>query len=108
MFRKCHADKAGTPRGPAPAAANGDRRDRRIMIDNLRASGCAEPPVCRHTTGVAPPSMLIAVPVVNPAWSLHRKQAIAANSSALPIRPNGTLAPIFAVNSSYDTLEPSR
>jgi uncharacterized protein with HEPN domain len=49
-----------------------------------------------QTTGLAPPSMLIAVPVVKPAWSLHRKQAIAANSSALPIRPTGTPAPAFA------------
>ena len=53
-----------------------------------------------QTTGLAPPSMLIAVPVVKPAWSLHRKQAMAANSSALPIRPIGTLAPILAANSS--------
>ena len=56
-----------------------------------------------QTTGEAPPSMLIAAPVVKPARSEHRKHAIAANSSALPMRPMGTLAPILARNSSYGT-----
>ena len=63
------------------------------------------PAAIGQTTGDAPPSMLIAAPVVKPARSEHRKQAMAANYSALPMRPIGTLAPIFALNSSYGTFE---
>ena len=42
-----------------------------------------------HTTGLAPPSTLIATPVMNEPASEQRKQAMRANSSALPMRPIG-------------------
>src|SRR5256885_9246577 len=41
-----------------------------------------------QTTGDIPPSTLIAVPVMKPALSEARKQAILANSSAAPMRPS--------------------
>ena len=69
--------------------------DFRVCMAQLTSGLCRD-----HTTGDAPPSMLIAVPVVKPARSEQRKHAIAANSSALPMRPKGILAAIFAVNSS--------
>src|SRR6185312_16826108 len=45
--------------------------------------------VLHHTTGLAPPSTLMATPVMNEPASEHRKQAMRANSSALPMRPSG-------------------
>ena len=42
-----------------------------------------------QTTGLAPPSTLMATPVMNEPASEHRKQAMRANSSALPMRPSG-------------------
>ena len=61
-----------------------------------------------HTTGERPPSTLIAQPVTYEAASETRKQAMLANSSARPMRPNGTGRPACAMKSSSETLAPSR
>src|ERR671932_299911 len=100
MKRLCRVGAGLTPSGV------GTRR----AVPSGSAPHAALSAQCRpadHTTGLAPPSMLIAVPVVNPATSLHTKQDIAANSSGLPIRPSATPAPILPANASYGAFEPS-
>ena len=70
----------------------------RAAARHLVSTGCNED---YDPVGVVyPDNSSVSAPEVKPARSEHRKQAMAANSSALPIRPSGTFAPIFARNSS--------
>ncbi len=49
-----------------------------------------------YTTADTPPSILIAVPVIKPAWSDTRKATSAPTSSGWPSRFTGTFLAIFS------------
>ena len=69
----------------AVSAAHASRQPLRGLL-SMRCC-CVEQPT--QTTGLAPPSTLMATPVMKEPASEHRKQAMRANSSDLPMRPIG-------------------
>lgn len=89
-------DSAPRTRWWAPAVATPvkqtfpDWQDRsKLKVYELAAIESRSSGRLAYTTGLAPPSTLIATPVMNEPASEQRKQAMRANSSALPMRPIG-------------------